>query len=162
MVSLRKNVEMRVSVYELAYSTTSLLKAVAKLARAAEANERAAPEESRREATPGGRRPAEREEAKNTHMAAQTSASEDEEDDASAAPGAAPGAPPGYACQHCRALCPYNARRCGACGRGVRYAPAAGPEAEDGDDDARRASAPPSARRAAPGRAGPRLSPVGA
>ena len=153
---------MRVSVYELAYSTTSLLKAVAKLARAAEANERAAPEESRREATPGGRRPAEREEAKNTHMAAQTSASEDEEDDASAAPGAAPGAPPGYACQHCRALCPYNARRCGACGRGVRYAPAAGPEAEDGDDDARRASAPPSARRAAPGRAGPRLSPVGA
>ena len=35
MVSLRKNVEMRVSVYELAYSTTSLLKAVAKLARAA-------------------------------------------------------------------------------------------------------------------------------
>ena len=95
-------------------------------------------------------------------MAAQTSASEDEEDDASAAPGAAPGAPPGYACQHCRALCPYNARRCGACGRGVRYAPAAGPEAEDGDDDARRASAPPSARRAAPGRAGPRLSPVGA
>ena len=39
-------------------------------------------------------------------MAAQTSASEDEEDDASAAPGAAPGAPPGYACQHCRALCP--------------------------------------------------------
>ena len=137
-------------------------------------DERAAPEESRRcEATPGGRRPAdredtwrtppaEREEAKNTHMAAQTSASEDEEDDASAAPGAAPGAPPGYACQHCRALCPYNARRCGACGRGVRYAPAAGPEAEDGDDDARRASAPPSARRAAPGRAGPRLSPVGA
>ena len=95
-------------------------------------------------------------------MAAQTSASEDEEDDASAAPGAAPGAPPGYACQHCRALCPYNARRCGACGRGVRYAPAAGPAAEDGDDDARRASAPPSARRAAPGRAGPRLSPVGA
>ena len=45
-------------------------------------------------------------------MAAQTSASEDEEDDASAAPGAAPGAPPGYACQHCRALCPYNARQC--------------------------------------------------
>ena len=111
------------------------------------------PNARRRKTTRGG---------EDTHMAAQTSASEDEEDDASAAPGAAPGAPPGYACQHCRALCPYNARRCGACGRGVRYAPAAGPEAEDGDDDARRASAPPSARRAAPGRAGPRLSPVGA
>ena len=92
-------------------------------------------------------------------MAAQTSASEDEEDDASAAPSAAPGAPPAMPASTA-ALCPYNARRCGACGRGVRSRPPRGPS---GGRRRRRTARRRRRRRGARRRAGPgRVSPVGA
>ena len=149
---------MRVSVYELAYSTTSLLKAVAKLARQEQTSARHLKSPPRGDTwrTPSRRA---RGGEKHTHGGADQRQRGRGGRRARRRRGARRA--PGYACQHCRALCPYNARRCGVRPRRPLRA-RRGARGGGRRRRARRASAPPSARRAAPGRAGPRLSPVGA